>query len=354
MQRLSALLFSKDDAERLMNAIGSIYHEADEVVVIDSSNADNLALLRKRIEQKNLKKVRIFNLCALGYPELYHTYGINKCRCDWVLYLSSTESVNEKLREDVRRIIESSDADGLVVSRRELDINKNIIYCYADVRLFKREKASTQGLAGEHLSISGKVGRLPLEYAIIHYTDYDPAVTRTYLGLTTRTYLGSSYKHLQGYLMNERLQHRITYGGLLQKSGSAFVRGVLRLYFFVKNVKLDSELTGTDYRLAFAAYHAYIIYRLIRNGTVNLNYIRYGLAFDELKVRAFLDGSASARKLELDIQNDTMKHGGIIKYMKLDTDHGWRSIDRSSKRLKLSGAALRFELLKEKHLASKR
>jgi hypothetical protein len=352
MQRLSALFYSNNDIEHLMDAIRRIYREADEVVVVDSSNTENLASLRGHIKQKRLEKVRVFNVCDLGYAEMKSMYGVSKCRCDWVLQLCATETVNEEFRKSIRRIIESTDSDGFLINRRELDKDGKLMYIYCDVRLFKRSKASSKGYIGEGTAVNGRVEMLPAAYAINHDTRYDRSTIKTYLGFTIRTHLSISYKHIQEYMMIERLQHRVTYGSLLQKTGSAFVRSALRGYFFLKGVKPDAELTGEDYRLMFATYHIAIFSKQILNGMKNFNLIRSRLAYDEIKVRAFLDGPAYERELELGIQKDIEKHGGIIKYMNLDTDYGWRLAGLSSKRLKLRGSALLLELLKEKHAAS--
>jgi hypothetical protein len=344
MHGLSVLLFSKDDAEHLMKAIGCIYDEADEVVVVDSSNAENLALLKERIKQEGMKKVEIFNTCALGYPEIYCMYGINKCRYDWVLYLYSWETVNEEFRKNVRRVIDSAEADAFIIDRNELDTKGDIFFVYREPRLFKKGKASTKGYVGEHLAIEGKVEALPATYVINHDTNYDPATNRTRI----------PYKHIPDAIMLERIQRRVTYGGLLQKTSSAFVRSALRSYFRVKGVNPDAELTRADYRVMFAAYHIAEFSSQVLHGTVNLNFARFGSAYDGLKVNAFLEGPASERELELRIQNDIIKHGGMTKYMDLDTDRGMRSISMSAKRLKLKGAALLFEAIKERYAANTR
>ena len=91
MQRLSVLIFSRNDVDKALDLIQDLYKIASEIILMDSSNKEGKERLLKRKEKLELGKVRIFNVVALGYPDPLRMYALAKCKNEWVLLIDTDE-----------------------------------------------------------------------------------------------------------------------------------------------------------------------------------------------------------------------------------------------------------------------
>src|SRR5579872_6812702 len=119
MNKLSLLIFSRNDVEAAVNLASSMYNIADEIVMIDSSDAKNRKFLHDQATRLQMTKLKIHYAIALGYPDPLRMWALKKCKGDWVLLLDTDENPSKKLRDDIKSIISNSGADALNIKRYE-------------------------------------------------------------------------------------------------------------------------------------------------------------------------------------------------------------------------------------------
>jgi hypothetical protein len=157
MQKLSALIFSKDDIEKAVDLIEGIYSIADEIVIIDSSNKRQKTMLLNVKNRLKLRKVRIFHAVALGYPDPLRMYALSKCRNAWVLLIDTDERLSRGLKHDIRKIILNPGCVAFDIKRYE-GVNGGAFTW--QTRLFRRTEVEFRGLLHEHAIVNGSVQRL--------------------------------------------------------------------------------------------------------------------------------------------------------------------------------------------------
>ena len=331
-------MFSKDDVKSLFNSINSAYNLADEIIIIDSSNSHNKKLLYSY--KLSHPKINIFNTVALGYPELYFMYGIKKCKYEWILILYSNERIGKLFKKNVKSIINDTKYTAFIVDRKEQTANGKTLFRYKHmIRLFQKNKTLSLGYIHNQMVINGIIGILNEQYYVNHISDYENLINSN----------GQKYKHLENYMEVEKYEHRITYGNLIRKINNYYIKTTLSGYLKFKNKLLEEELTLFDYILLFSLYWIYLFIKNPLDSLTNINRIKLSIIYDIQKIRAFTENPATINKLELKIQKDIYKNGGVIKYLKLDLDKTMKIIKYKSNKLKLSGPSLFIALLKERY-----
>lgn len=117
MNKISAFIIAKNEAQRIATAIESVKDIADEVIVIDSGSADDTV----KIAQKLGAKV-VFNEWP-GYVR-QKSFGEQLCKHDWVLNIDADEEFTKELQEEVREIFNSNDYDNY----KAYDVNFVILH----------------------------------------------------------------------------------------------------------------------------------------------------------------------------------------------------------------------------------
>lgn len=92
MQKLSVLIFSKNDAHKAIGLIEDIYGIADEIVLVDSSESAQRNTILNAKRRNKLGKLRVFYAVALGYPDPLRMYALSKCKNEWVLLIDTDEN----------------------------------------------------------------------------------------------------------------------------------------------------------------------------------------------------------------------------------------------------------------------
>lgn len=136
MSKLSVYIIAFNEEEKIKQALQSV-EWADEIIVADSFSTDRTATIA---EEFGATVIQIpFN----GFGELRNT-AIDACRHDWIFSLDSDERCTKPAREEILKIINSSDsADAYYVPRRNFFMGKWIRHAgfYPDYRqpqLFKK------------------------------------------------------------------------------------------------------------------------------------------------------------------------------------------------------------------------
>lgn len=161
VDKLSLLLFSRNDTEKALSLIGDMYDSVDEIVLFDSSDNKTHEALLKEQKSRKLSKLRIFYIVALGYLEPAVMYAFTKCRYEWILLLGTDERASPELRKDFRKILRGSDASAFAVRRYE-DVsagNRGANFNW-QIRIYRKGKAQFRGLIHEEPIITGRLERL--------------------------------------------------------------------------------------------------------------------------------------------------------------------------------------------------
>jgi len=169
MPRISAIVITYNEEKNIQRCLESLSW-ADEIVVVDSFSQDRTKDIASSFTDK------IFDLEWQGFGK-QKEIARTKASYDWVLSVDADEVVSEKLKEEIKSVINKNDSlDGYYIPRLSNFLGRWIKHSgwYPDyvLRLFKKDKARfDESLVHEKLILDGKAGFLRNE--IRHYTDPD-------------------------------------------------------------------------------------------------------------------------------------------------------------------------------------
>jgi len=169
MPRITAIIITYNEEKNIRRCLESLSW-VDEIVVVDSFSQDRTKEIASSFTDK------IFDLEWQGFGK-QKEFARTKASYDWVLSIDADEVVPEKLREEIKNIINKNNPlDGYYIPRLSNFLGRWIKHggWYPDyvLRLFKKDKARfDESLVHEKLILEGKTGFLKNE--ILHYTDPD-------------------------------------------------------------------------------------------------------------------------------------------------------------------------------------
>jgi len=169
--KISAVIITFNEEDRLPDALASLQGVADEIVVVDSYSTDHTPEVARQAR-------------AAFYQNRFEDYGkqknlaMAKAGCEWILNLDADERVSPELKRaitDLKERVEPETAVAYAIKRKTYYLGRWIRHSgwYPDrkIRLFKKNAAVWQGRIHEKLQVTGAVGRLP--GAILHFTYRD-------------------------------------------------------------------------------------------------------------------------------------------------------------------------------------
>ena len=166
--KISAVIITFNEEDRLSDALESIRAVADEIVIVDSYSIDRtLAIAR--------------NGMAKVYQNPFHDFGsqknfaMSKASHEWVLNLDADERLSPELAAEIMAMKTNGWPEapaGFAIKRKTYYLGRWISHSgwYPDkkIRLFKKTKAEWLGRVHERLAVKGSIA--PLQGPIIHYT----------------------------------------------------------------------------------------------------------------------------------------------------------------------------------------
>jgi glycosyltransferase involved in cell wall biosynthesis len=170
MRKLSVVIITLNEEDRLEEALKSCSGLADEIVVVDSYSTDNTCKIAERYD-------------AVIHKNTFVDYGsqknfaLEKASYEWILNLDADERISGRLKEEIlefkkKEIIR---ADGYRINRKTFYLDRWIKHSgwYPDrkLRLFKKSKSKWQGRIHEGLILDGKTEHMPGD--ILHFTYRD-------------------------------------------------------------------------------------------------------------------------------------------------------------------------------------
>ncbi len=177
--KLSVVIITLNEEDRLENALKSCVDIADEIVLVDSYSTDNTI----RIAEKY--GAVIFKNKFMDYGS-QKNFAMEKASYPWILNLDADERVSDRLKQEIlelKRIEETQiPVDGFLIKRKTSYLGKWIVHSgwYPDrkLRLFRKSKSRWRGRIHEGLILDGPTAKI--EGDILHFTyrDMDDHIQR--------------------------------------------------------------------------------------------------------------------------------------------------------------------------------
>jgi glycosyltransferase involved in cell wall biosynthesis len=141
-----------------------------EIIVIDGYSTDNTVEIAKSFGAK------VYLRKPWGFVEPDRMFALKKASYDWILYLDDDERLNNKLKNELKDILDYCEKEGydaLSILRINYDRRCNGLalgsFYNRQIRVFKKDKALYKGLIHELPLIRGRVLELPEGYYILHF-----------------------------------------------------------------------------------------------------------------------------------------------------------------------------------------
>lgn len=171
-QKLSVVINTLNEAEKVKSALSSVREIASEVVIIDMESDDNITEVAAKYKAKLYKHKR------LPYVEPARNFAISKATSGWILVLDADEELTPDLRKKIKEIIENNNVDYVRIPRKNIIFGHFMEYAHwwpdFNVRLFKKGKVEWSNTIHAVPTVSGKGMDLDAKpnLAILHHT-YD-------------------------------------------------------------------------------------------------------------------------------------------------------------------------------------
>jgi len=175
MKKVSVVIITLNEEDRVEEALKSCRDIADEIVVVDSFSTDKTCEIAARYG-------------AVIYKNVFSDYGsqknlsLEKASHEWVLNLDADERVSDRLKNEILAFKQKPDSeagedntDGFRINRKTAYLGRWIKHSgwYPDckLRLFRKSKSRWQGRIHEALVLDGKTSRMAGD--ILHFTYRD-------------------------------------------------------------------------------------------------------------------------------------------------------------------------------------
>ena len=169
--KISAVIITFNEEDRLPDALASLQGIADEIVVVDSYSTDRTMEIAQQVR-------------ATIYQNRFEDYGqqknfaLKKAAHAWILNLDADERVSPRLKKSIMELKEKErpgSVAAFAIKRKTHYLGRWIRHSgwYPDrkIRLFKKNTATWKGRIHERLEVTGAVASLPGE--ILHFTYRD-------------------------------------------------------------------------------------------------------------------------------------------------------------------------------------
>jgi len=140
MIKLSVVINTLNEADKLPLVVASVKNLADEIVVIDMESDDDTKEVAKKLRAK------VFNHKRLSYVEPARNFAVSKATGDWILILDVDEEIPESLAKKIKEVLSASSADYYRIPRKNIIFGRWIKHTRwwpdYNIRLFKKGTVS--------------------------------------------------------------------------------------------------------------------------------------------------------------------------------------------------------------------
>ena len=164
MAKLSVIILTRNEEDRIGRAIMSVKVLADEVIVLDSGSEDKTVDIAKGLgatvyfrEFDNFSNQRNFS--------------VKLAKSDWILVLDADEELSEELKISIKRELINPKYDCYFINRKTYFLGKflnHTLYPEWKLRLFRKGMVIYEGEIHEIVRCFGKKGRLKGD--LYHYS----------------------------------------------------------------------------------------------------------------------------------------------------------------------------------------
>ena len=344
MNKLSVMIFSRNDVEKALDLAQSLYAVADEILLIDSSDPQNDKKLRDALKKQRLSKLRLMHIIALGHPDPLRMYALKKCRYDWVLLIDTDERLTDELRADIKKIISRAKCSAFAVKRNEEVFRgkRNSFYTW-QIRLFRKDHVEFRGLSHEQALVRGATDKLDGDYGIDHVVELKN------LGI------GAEYSKIQKF---DRLSYGM-YNDMMMEYISKLVMPTSRSAEDTGLGRLTKSLLLAYERLAFRrqgqeiSNFDYFMYYFMLHSAVMVKKRDFLGIFRLIPFELSRLKQISGWKEEPDADeifeiSKIINRIGVTKFLELDKEETIKELNRKYKD-KRQGMDLLMALIKEKY-----
>lgn len=158
MEKLSAVILTKNEEKNIERVINSVKDIADEILVIDSGSTDRTVEIAT-----NLGATVIFNKWQGAAKQ--RTFASLQASNDWVLALDADEEVSPQLKESIKNALKNPSFDAYELPRKTYYLGKFLEHTWYPewrLRLFKKGYVEFEGELHEEVKFlkECKVGKL--------------------------------------------------------------------------------------------------------------------------------------------------------------------------------------------------
>jgi glycosyltransferase involved in cell wall biosynthesis len=167
LKRISAVVITCNEEEKIDRALASLRDVVDEIVVVDSGSQDRTVEISRRFTD------RVVHRPWQG-SRLQKQFATDQASCEWVLSVDADEVVSPELGEEISQWrTEPTDCDGYWIPRMTFFLGRWIEHTdwYPDwqLRLFRKTAGAWEGgRVHESFRLQGHAGRL--RGHLHHYT----------------------------------------------------------------------------------------------------------------------------------------------------------------------------------------
>ncbi len=173
MTRITAVILTFNEAQRLRDCLTSV-RWADEIVVVDGFSTDETVAVAREFTDRVLQS----DILGPGNPggfSAQRNFALEKVSCPWVLFLDADERCTPELAEEIRRVLSEPPPDAVAaysICRREFFFGVHTPHTHGAsclVRLLRVGRARWDGrLVHEGVVTDGDIRSL--EGRILHYS----------------------------------------------------------------------------------------------------------------------------------------------------------------------------------------
>lgn len=244
---LTAIIPTLNEATVIERALQSVRF-ADEVIVIDSGSTDQTVDIARKHGARIIHR-------AFDNFSAQKNFAIQQAAHPWVLILDADEELTPALREEMKGVLQSPNAEaGYWLHRTYHFMGKRIRYSgwQTDkvLRLFKRDQGHYTGLVHEKMNIDGSVGSLKNKIEHYGYKSFDHYIQKM-----------SHYKWLQAGELRRKSKPLNLFHFTVKPAFRFFSHYIIRLGF------LDGTAGFILASLqAYGVFTRYVKYWLLKRG----------------------------------------------------------------------------------------
>lgn len=346
--KLSLLVFSRNDIDDAIDLIKDMYDVADDIVLIDSSDKKIHGELLSRKSRMHLKKLRIFYVVPIGYPDPLRMWALKKCKYRWILLIDTDERLSPTGKNLIKDLISGTDSSAFAIKRyEEYRDDKEGDFFTWQTRLFRKTDVIFRGIVHEQPVVNGIVERASDHFHIEHMAELRGRSSSEYrkMEIFDRMSYGVASDRLLDYFSKVVIPKE---GSMKEKASGKTLRALLSAYKKMTFKEDEKELSDFDYFWFFAVVD--LGYRLKGRhyGKILNIYSERKSYIDRIRTERAREGSEEIFKIA-QIVNST----GITQYLGLDSDGTIAKINRKYAKVK-GGTDLLIRMLKERYEKGKR